>query len=294
MMNAATIRELDHLMDDRGSPKLSADAARRRDPQRHHQARAGGAGRRRVDQGAVPRRGASVRRRPHHRASAFAHSTTYDAVDTAIPSADTIIEVATRRDHHRTSRPGHAASRADAAGVPALGVIRRAYELAERRPGFAATDDCGVVFTYLPEVPIKVIARHGREHEGHRARSTSTSPTRSSSSSRAVTSGWSTPHRPTLTGRSVVVFGGSYGIGASIARQAAPPAPACTRFSRSETGTDVTSPRRRSGAALKRRRSTRPYRPRRGDGRGARRSPSSCAPKTLLRARSRRTCSPRR
>ena len=36
-------------------------------------------------------------------------------------------------------------------------VIRRAYELAGADKDFAATDDCGVVLRYLPEVPIWVV-----------------------------------------------------------------------------------------------------------------------------------------
>ena len=38
-----------------------------------------------------------------------------------------------------------------------LGTIRRAYELANEDKTFRATDDCGVVFTYLPDVPIYVV-----------------------------------------------------------------------------------------------------------------------------------------
>ena len=41
-----------------------------------------------------------------------------------------------------------------------LSVIRRAYELAAADPGFAAlsaTDDCGVVRRYLPDVPIGAV-----------------------------------------------------------------------------------------------------------------------------------------
>ncbi|RAY14195.1 2-C-methyl-D-erythritol 4-phosphate cytidylyltransferase [Actinomadura craniellae] len=43
-----------------------------------------------------------------------------------------------------------------------LGTIRRAYELAGADAGFTATDDCGVVHRYLPEVPIQVV--EGGEH----------------------------------------------------------------------------------------------------------------------------------
>lgn len=39
-----------------------------------------------------------------------------------------------------------------------LGTIRKAYELALADPAFQATDDCGVVHRYLPDVPIPVVA----------------------------------------------------------------------------------------------------------------------------------------
>jgi 2-C-methyl-D-erythritol 4-phosphate cytidylyltransferase len=38
-----------------------------------------------------------------------------------------------------------------------LATIRRAYELARADPGFTATDDCGVVRRYLPDVAIHVV-----------------------------------------------------------------------------------------------------------------------------------------
>ncbi len=43
-----------------------------------------------------------------------------------------------------------------------LSVIRRAYELAAAdQDSFLATDDCGIVLRYLPDVPVRVI--HGSE-----------------------------------------------------------------------------------------------------------------------------------
>ncbi|MBX6768345.1 MAG: 2-C-methyl-D-erythritol 4-phosphate cytidylyltransferase, partial [Actinomadura rubrobrunea] len=38
-----------------------------------------------------------------------------------------------------------------------LGTIRKAYELALADPDLVATDDCGVVHRYLPDVPIQVV-----------------------------------------------------------------------------------------------------------------------------------------
>ena len=39
-----------------------------------------------------------------------------------------------------------------------LGTIRKAYELALADPALRATDDCGIVHRYLPDVPIRVVA----------------------------------------------------------------------------------------------------------------------------------------
>ena len=56
----------------------------------------------------------------------FAALDAYDAVDVAIPSADTIIEVNERRDHG-TSRRGASSAAARRRRPSALGVIREAY-----------------------------------------------------------------------------------------------------------------------------------------------------------------------
>ena len=62
---------------------------------------------------------------------------TYEAVDVAIPSADTIVRV--DDDEHIVEIPDRslAAPRPDAAGLPAVGTIRRAYEIAADDPDFA-------------------------------------------------------------------------------------------------------------------------------------------------------------
>lgn len=46
-----------------------------------------------------------------------------------------------------------------------LPVLERAYECAARDPAFAATDDCGVVRRYLPEVPIQLVPGDRRAHK---------------------------------------------------------------------------------------------------------------------------------
>lgn len=163
----------------------------------------------------------------------------YDAVDTAIPSADTIIQV--DDSHLITGIPDRSMlRRGQTPQAFRLGTIRRAYEIASRDPAFKATDDCGVVFTYLPEVPIYVV-------DGTAENMKVTEPIdvhiadklfQLQSASLSLESMTSVPD---LSGRSVVVFGGSYGIGESIVTQARRAGADVFEFSRTSTGTDIKS-----------------------------------------------------
>lgn len=85
----------------------------------------------------------------------------YDAVDVAIPSADTIV-VVDERDVISDIPPRSTLRRGQTPQGFRTAVLRLAYEIALGDPDFVATDDCGVVHQYLPGVPIKVIP--GAEH----------------------------------------------------------------------------------------------------------------------------------
>lgn len=80
------------------------------------------------------------------------------AIGVAVPSSDTIVEVS---DMVMTGMPRReAVQRCQTPQGFRLSVIRRAYELADADPRFAtssATDDCGIVLRYLPDVPIRVV-----------------------------------------------------------------------------------------------------------------------------------------
>ncbi len=81
---------------------------------------------------------------------------TYRAVDVAILSADTIIEV--DDDQIVTGVPDRAhLRRGQTPQAFHLSTIRAAYDQAWQDPDFAATDDCSVVSRYLPDVAIKVV-----------------------------------------------------------------------------------------------------------------------------------------
>jgi 2-C-methyl-D-erythritol 4-phosphate cytidylyltransferase len=84
----------------------------------------------------------------------------HEAVAVGIPTSDTIVAVVAGVVADMPSR--ETLLRFQTPQGFRLGTIRKAYELALADPAFAATDDCGVVHRYLPDVPIRVVA--GGEH----------------------------------------------------------------------------------------------------------------------------------
>jgi 2-C-methyl-D-erythritol 4-phosphate cytidylyltransferase len=80
----------------------------------------------------------------------------YAAVDVAIPSADTIIEVTPENTIAAVPRRS-ALRRVQTPQGFRLTTIREAYARAAADPGFEATDDCSVVLRYLPDVPVVVV-----------------------------------------------------------------------------------------------------------------------------------------
>jgi 2-C-methyl-D-erythritol 4-phosphate cytidylyltransferase len=80
----------------------------------------------------------------------------HDAVTAAVPSSDTVIEVA---DDTIAAVPARARlRRVQTPQGFRVGVLREAHARAVRDPGFEPTDDCSVVRRYLPEVPVAVVA----------------------------------------------------------------------------------------------------------------------------------------
>lgn len=87
----------------------------------------------------------------------------WQAVGTIVSSADTIVEVA--GGTIRRTLPRESLARCQTPQGFRLSVISRAYELAAADPEFTstpATDDCGVVLRYLPDVPIRTVAGNER------------------------------------------------------------------------------------------------------------------------------------
>lgn len=174
----------------------------------------------------------------------------YEAVDTAIPSADTIIKVdrpvsATSSGPHDLEEivevlPRNLLRRGQTPQAFRLSVIRKAYENASSDDNFEATDDCSVVLKYTPDVPIGVVP-------GEEKNMKVTEPIDVFMADKLFQLGshdrpdprTSDEYRELLEGKTVVIFGGSYGIGSDIADLAADYGATVKSFSRSGTNTHV-------------------------------------------------------
>ena len=79
----------------------------------------------------------------------------HDAAGVAVPASDTI--VITENGVMHSVPPRETLFRCQTPQCFRLPVIARAHELAAADPGFAPTDDCGVVLRYLPDVKVHVV-----------------------------------------------------------------------------------------------------------------------------------------
>jgi 2-C-methyl-D-erythritol 4-phosphate cytidylyltransferase len=162
----------------------------------------------------------------------------HEAVDVVIPSSDTVVmvdedEVITRIPDRSRLRRGQTPQ------AFKLSTLREAYARAVDDPYFHATDDCGVVVRYLPYVEVKcVLGSENNIKVTHPVDltiadklfqlATQAAPAKSPAALRAA-----------LAGRVLVVLGGSYGIGAEIARIARASGAQVVAHGRSSTGLHV-------------------------------------------------------
>ncbi|WP_222103693.1 bifunctional cytidylyltransferase/SDR family oxidoreductase [Brevibacterium aurantiacum] len=167
---------------------------------------------------------------------------TNDAVDVAIPSADTIIEVEPGTGSYPVIKDVPTRANLRRGQTPQafkLSAIQRAYALANQDPNFEATDDCTVVLRYTPDVPIAVVT-------GDDSNMKVTEPIDIYIADKLFQLPARNEHAVTeeklksaLTGKTVAIFGGSYGIGADIAALAADFGATVKTFSRSTTKTHI-------------------------------------------------------
>jgi 2-C-methyl-D-erythritol 4-phosphate cytidylyltransferase len=164
----------------------------------------------------------------------------YDAVDVAIPSADTIIEV-TDDNVIRDIPPRAYLRRGQTPQAFRAATIKRAYAIARDDENFVATDDCTVVLRYLPDVPIVVVAGDERNMKVTEPIDVYLADKLFQLTTQNVPQAALTQdeYNAALEGRTVVIFGGSYGIGADIAELARGYGARVFSFSRSSTGTHV-------------------------------------------------------
>ena len=157
------------------------------------------------------------------------------AVNVAVPSADTIIEVEgdfiTNIPDRSRLRRGQTPQAFDRQ------LIAEAYDKALKDPNFRTTDDCGVVRTYVPDEPIYVV-----RGDGSNMKLTYREDTYMMDKLFQLKT--TEPNDVRLTadsfrGRVAVVFGGSYGIGKNIVEMLAECGAHVHSFSRSTTHTDV-------------------------------------------------------
>lgn len=85
----------------------------------------------------------------------------YDAVDVAVPSTDTIIQACASEGEELVITAIPPRSTLFNVQTPQgfrRGVIAKAFDLALQDPSFQPTDDCSVVFRYLPDTKIHVVS----------------------------------------------------------------------------------------------------------------------------------------
>lgn len=163
----------------------------------------------------------------------------YDAVDVAIPVADTIIQVddtdcinaIPTRSMLRSGQTPQCFKR---------GTIHRAYEVALQDPDFVTTDDCGVVRKYLPDTPVYVVKGEVFNMKiTYKEDLFLVDKLFQLKSQEGSQDALTEKTKEQLKGKVLVVFGGSYGIGADVARLAQECGAKVYSFSRSLNQVDV-------------------------------------------------------
>lgn len=167
----------------------------------------------------------------------------FDAVDVVIPSSDTIVTVDS--DEIITAIPNRALLRRGQTPQGfKLSVLKQAYELALNDPYFHATDDCGVVLKYLPNVPIKTVMGSEQNMKVTHPVDLFIADKLFQLASRTVSPFDSLESRDEkLAGKTIIVLGGSYGIGAEIVRLATAAGANVVSHGRSTTGLHVEDPK---------------------------------------------------
>lgn len=162
---------------------------------------------------------------------------TYNAVDVAVPAVDTIISV--DGDFIDAIPDRSKLRRGQTPQGFKLETIREAYKYALQDPAFKSTDDCGVVLKYLPDEKIYVV-------KGEESNMKLTYKEDAYLLDKLFQlHSFSLQEREDAFGelqdKVMVIFGGSYGIGAEMATIAKEHGAKVHCFSRSMNGVDISS-----------------------------------------------------
>ena len=82
---------------------------------------------------------------------------TYDAVDVAIPAVDTIVQCDPQGTHMESIQDRSLLWRMQTPQGFRQKTIEKAYQIALKDSQFTATDDCGTVLRYLPDVKVGIV-----------------------------------------------------------------------------------------------------------------------------------------
>lgn len=162
----------------------------------------------------------------------------YNAIDVAIPTADTIIRVDDSGSIIKDIPVRSYLRRGQTPQAFKLETIQNAYRIALKDPAFKSTDDCGTVVKYLPNEPVYVV-------RGEESNMKVTYPEDTYILDKLFQLRSSTinqePDYSLLEGKVLVVFGGNSGIGKDICSKAVGHNAKVFSFSRSSTGTDISN-----------------------------------------------------
>ncbi|GII33195.1 bifunctional cytidylyltransferase/SDR family oxidoreductase [Planotetraspora mira] len=168
----------------------------------------------------------------------------HQAVDVVIPSSDTVLVAAPgpHGDIVHEIPDRSVLRRGQTPQCFRLSVIREAYRLAFDDPEFGArpaTDDCGVMLRYLPDVPIHLVAGSEQNMKVTHPIDAFIADGLFRLRGRAAPALTDDECRRGLDGRTLVVFAGGHGLGAELADLAKGYGATVRSFSRSRGGVRV-------------------------------------------------------
>lgn len=162
----------------------------------------------------------------------------YDAVDVAIPSADTIIKLDETKQFISEIPKREYLNRGQTPQGFKYKVISEAYKIALSDPNMQTTDDCGIVKKYLPDTKVYVVK--GEEQNVKLTYPEDIYVLDKLFQIKCAEADIDIDFNK-LTNKVMVVFGGNSGIGLDMVEIAKSFGAKCYAFSRSTTGTDISN-----------------------------------------------------